>query len=129
LLELSGKVEPGSGNDKARETLASGKAYEKFVAICKAQGGFKEPAFARYRHEIKSELSGTVAKVDNRKLAKIAKLAGAPDNKTSGVDFLAPVGSKIEKGQTLYVIHAESKGELDYALEYHGTQKDILTIQ
>lgn len=129
LLELSGKVESGDGNDKARHILESGKAYEKFMAICKAQGRFDEPPLAKYQHEIKAEHSGTVVKVDNRKLAKIAKLAGAPDDKASGVDFLAPVGTEIEKGQILYVIHAESEGELAYALEYYHSQKDILTIQ
>ena len=71
----------------------------------------------------------TVKKIDNRKLAKIAKLAGAPGNKAAGLDFLAPVGTKIKKGQKLYVIHAESKGELGYALEYHNSKKDIITIQ
>lgn len=128
ILELSGKVESGDGNDKARELLESGKAYEKFMAICKAQGGFSEPKLAKYQHEIKAEQAGTIAKVDNRRLAKIAKLAGAPDDKASGVDYLTPIGTKVEKGETLYVIHAQSKGELDYALEYYHSQKDILTI-
>ena len=128
ILELSGKVESGDGNDKARELLESGKAYDKFMAICKAQGGFSEPELAKYQYEIKAEQAGTIAKVDNRRLAKIAKLAGAPDDKASGVDYLTPIGTKVEKGQTLYVIHAQSKGELDYALEYYHSQKDILTI-
>lgn len=129
LLELSGKVESGDGNEKALNILESGKAYEKFKAICKAQGRFEEPLLAKYQHEIKAEQSGTVVKVDNRRLAKLAKLAGAPDSKVSGIDFLVPVGTAVEKEQTLYVIHAESEGELAYALEYYQIQKDILTIQ
>lgn len=129
IMELSGKVESGDGNDKARELLESGKAYEKFMAICKAQGGFSEPKLAKYQYEIKAEQAGTIAKVDNRRLAKIAKLAGAPDDKASGIDYLTPVGTKVEKEQTLYVIHAQSKGELDYALEYYHSQKNILTIE
>lgn len=128
ILELSGKVESGDGNDKARELLECGKAYEKFIAICKAQGGFNEPNMAKYQHTIKTEHAGIIVKVDNRKLAKIAKLAGAPENNAAGVDFLTPIDTKVEKGQTLYVIHAESKGELEYALEYYHSQKDILTI-
>lgn len=128
ILELSGKVESGDGNDKAWELLECGKAYEKFIAICKAQGGFNEPNLAKYQHPIKAEHAGIIVKVDNRKLAKIAKLAGAPENKAAGVDFLTPIDTKVEKGQTLYVIHAESKGELEYALEYYHSQKDILTI-
>lgn len=129
LLELSGKVEPGDGNDKARHILESGQALEKFTAICKAQGRFDEPTSARYSHEIKAEKSGKVTKVDNRRLARIAKLAGAPEDKAAGVDFRAPLGSKVQEGQTLYVIHAESEGELEYALEYYRSHKDLLTIE
>lgn len=128
LLELSGKVEAGEGNETARELLESGKAYQKFIAICEAQGGFTEPKEAKYKHEIKASGDGTVQKVDNRKLAKIAKLAGAPDNQASGVDFLTPIGTTVQKGQTLYVIHAEARGELDYALEYYSTQQEIITL-
>jgi len=129
LLELSGKVEVGDGNNIAREILDSGKAYKKFLAICKAQGGFKKPTKSKYQHEIKSDRSGKVTKVDNRKIAKIAKLAGAPDDKAAGLDFLAHIGTRVEKGQTLYVIHAESKGELLYALEYHHSQSEIVIVE
>ena len=129
LLELSGKVEMGNGNEKARKILESGEAYEKFMDICNAQGRFTEPKLAAYKHEIKAKLAGTVMKVDNRRLAKIAKLAGAPSDKEAGIDFMAPIGIEVEKGQTLYIIYAESRGELDYAMEYYNSQTDILIIE
>lgn len=129
LLELSGKVELGQGHEKAMDILTSGKAFEKFKAICLAQGGFKEPQLAKYQYEIKAENNGIVSNIDNRKLAKIAKLAGAPENKTAGVDFFAPIGTSLEKGQTMYVIHAESKGELNYALDYYHSQQNIVMIK
>jgi len=129
LLDFSGKLELGKGNDKARALLESGKAYEKFRAICEAQGGFSEPPKAKYQHKIKAKKTGTITKIDNRRLAKIAKLAGAPTDQASGVDFLSPIGTQVEKGQTLYVVHAESKGELEYAIEYYRSQDNILTIK
>ena len=119
LLELSGKADPGNSHSKAETLLNSGKALKKFIAICEAQGGFREPMQARFQHPVQAERAGTVTAIDNRKLAKIAKLAGAPDDKSAGVDFLTPTGTKVESGQTLYEIHAESQGELDYALEYY----------
>lgn len=128
VLELSGLVDAGDGNNKAREILNSGKAYDKFMSICMAQGGFKEPQIAKYQYEVKSDMKGHVVKVDNRKLAKVAKLAGAPEDKTAGVEFLAPLGTKVEKGQLLYRIHSESKGELEYALDYYRSQTEILLI-
>ncbi|MDX5428697.1 MAG: thymidine phosphorylase family protein [Bacteroidota bacterium] len=129
LLELSGIARSGNGNKKARQILDTGQAFKKFKAICEAQGRFDKPRLAKYQYKIKAEQSGTVMRIDNRKLAKVAKLAGAPNDKLSGVDFLTPVGTPVVKGGTLYVIHAESKGELNYALEYNNSQKDILTIQ
>ncbi len=128
LLELSGKVPAGTGNETARQILESGKAYSKFVSICKAQGGFHEPKRAKYQYEIKADHAGTVVKIDNRKLARVAKLAGAPNNKLAGVDFFTPLNTKVEKGQTLYIIHTESEGELEYALEYQRINNDAIEI-
>lgn len=129
LLELSGEVKIGDGNVTAREILESGKAYEKFERICKAQGRFEEPKTAQFQHEIKAEVSGTVVAIDNRRLANIAKLAGAPEYKLSGVDFLTSIGMQVEAGQTLYIIHAESEGELKYSIEYQQSHKNLITIK
>ncbi|HNT79588.1 MAG TPA: thymidine phosphorylase family protein [Bacteroidia bacterium] len=129
LLELSGKAEGVSGMQQVQKTLETGKAYEKFIAICEAQGTFKEPTLSTHKRTIRAERSGKVIKIDNRKLAKIAKLAGAPTNKTSGVDFFSPIGSELVKGQALYEIHAESIGSLEYAMEYYRSQNNIITIQ
>ena len=130
LLELSGNADPGKGHSEAESILSSGKALKKFIAICEAQGGFSEPVKARFQHPVKAKNAGTVTAIDNRKLARIAKLAGAPDDKTAGVDFLTPIGTKVKDGQTLYEIHAESQGELDYALEYYRqNESSIIDIK
>lgn len=129
LLELSGEVEQGSGDEIARDILYSGKAYDKFLAICKAQGGFREPGIANFKYEVKAEYTGKLKFIDNRKLAKLAKLAGAPDDKKAGVDFLVTLEEQVQEGQVMYVVHAESKGELAYALDYQKSQRDILIIE
>jgi thymidine phosphorylase len=51
-------------------------------------------------------------------LAKVAKLAGAPLSKGAGVELQVNLGTKVEVGQTLFTIYAESMGELEYALSY-----------
>lgn len=130
LLELSGKVHPQGAFIEAETILNSGKAFRKFQAICEAQGGFREPGKAQFQYPVKAQNAGTVTGIDNRKLAKIAKLAGAPEDKTAGVDFFTPVGTAVQAGQTLYEIHAESQGELDYALEYYQqNESDIIDIK
>ncbi|ESU25819.1 putative thymidine phosphorylase [Flavobacterium limnosediminis JC2902] len=128
LLELSGKAEKGKGISEAKKILESGKAYEKFQKICLAQGGFKEPGFAKFHINITSETAGIVKSVDNRKLAKIAKLAGAPRDPSAGIYFNAPIGTKIEKGQTLYTIYSELERELQYAVDYLKSVNSIITI-
>jgi thymidine phosphorylase len=128
LLELSGKIEKGKGITEARQILESGKAYEKFEKICLAQGGIKEPKWGKYKSEIKSEVAGMVTAIDNRKLAKIAKLAGAPHYPSAGIYFQAPIGTRIEKGQTLFVIYSESEGELQYAVDYLTSANHIVQI-
>ena len=128
LLELSGKVEKGKGLETAHKILKSGKAYEKFIAICKAQGQFSKPVLAPYKIEIKAEKSGVLQRIDNRKIAKLAKLSGAPQSKSAGILLNVHLNEKIEIDQLLYTIYAESKGELNYALEYKNNHNDIITI-
>ncbi len=129
LLELSEAVSIGEGYAKAQELLDSGSAWKKFHDICIGQGGFREPEFAIYKQDILADRSGVVTAVDNRKLARLGKLAGAPLNPSAGILYQAPLKSSVEKGQTLFTIYAEAKGELQYALEYLETANHIVTIQ
>ena len=128
LIELSGKVKKGKGTETAKEILKSGKAYNKFLAICKAQGRFTEPVLAPYTIEIKAEKAGILERIDNRKIAKLAKLSGAPQSKSAGILLNVHLDEKIEENHLLYTIYAESKGELNYALEYKNYHNNILTI-
>lgn len=129
LLELSGTCQNGEGYNKAASILENGDAFKKFKAICKAQGRFTEPKFAAYAQEIKATESGIVKAIDNRRLSRLAKLAGAPRSATAGIMFLAPLGAKVEQGQTLFVLYAESPGELEYALDYYRTSNHIIKIE
>jgi len=129
LLELSGKYATGVGIKMAREILESGKAWKKFQAICESQGGLTIPKFAKLKYDVLSESVGTVTRIDNRKLARLAKLAGAPRSPLSGILFLAPLKKKVKKGQVLFTVYAETKGELEYALDYMKTNNPIITIE
>lgn len=122
-------VDEKNGLQSAQEILSSGKAYEKFLAICKAQGGFREPEFAVFKEDVTAEKSGVVIEIDNRKLAKIAKLAGAPHDSKAGLLLKTPLNTKVEKGDILYTIYSETNGELKYSLDYMKSEKDIILIQ
>ncbi len=118
LLEIGGVSPPGNGQLKAEQTLESGEAWDKFKAICEAQGGMREPPCAHYHYDVFARGDGVVEAIDNRVVARIAKLAGAPVDKAAGVMMNVHLGDKVTKGDVLMTIHADSPGELEYALDY-----------
>ena len=129
LLELAGQVPEHRGEAEARAILSDGRALNKFMAICEAQGGFTEPPVAALRHEIIAPLAGNVRDIDNREIARVAKLAGAPSAKAAGVDMHVKLGDSVEKGQPLFSIHAEAPGELEYALAYAAANTDMIEVR
>lgn len=118
LLELAGRAARGEGAVLARATLESGAAWAKLQAICEAQGGMRQPPVALHQRPVGASRSGRVDGIDNRRLARIAKLAGAPFSPAAGVELHVALESAIERGQPLFTLHASSPGELAYALEY-----------
>ena len=134
-LEIAGRVldfEPlpsgESGRSRAEALLQSGAAWRKFEAICSAQGGLREPPVAAQRFEIAATRAGMVQDIDNRLLANVAKLAGAPRDAAAGLVLHAPLGTRVEPGQPLFTLHAESVGELDYARDYLDHHREIVRI-
>lgn len=128
LLQLCGVVAPGAGVAFANEALNSGRAWSKFLAICEAQGGFTEPAVARLQQTVLSTQNGIVKSIDNRRVARIAKLAGAPEAKTAGIDLSVRLGDQVKAGDPLFVIHAQAPGELTYALAFLDLHPPILIV-
>jgi thymidine phosphorylase len=118
IIEFSPDVEIGQGIAIATEILDSGKAWKKFQAICQAQGGMREIPQAKYTHPYKAQISGKITKINNRRIALVAKLAGAPDEKSAGVDLHYFIGDVVKKGDELFTIHTNSEGEMDYVLDY-----------
>jgi thymidine phosphorylase len=56
-------------------------------------------------------------------------LAGAPKSPSAGVLFYAPLQREIKKGDLLFIVYSESKGELDYAIEYLESLTDLIVIK
>ncbi|MGF7007511.1 thymidine phosphorylase family protein [Aminobacter sp. BE322] len=128
-LEIGGKAERGTGAALALETLSNGRAWAKFAAICEAQGGLRTPPKAAMVHALVSPRAGRVVHINNRKLARLAKLAGAPDTKAAGIHMEIRLGDEIDRGQPYLHVHAETSGELAYALDYAGSAGDIIEVE
>jgi thymidine phosphorylase len=117
ILEFSPKIKMGQGKKLAKEILDSGKAWEKFKAICDAQGGMRTIPYANYTYDVKAEKNGKIVAIDNRKLSQMAKLAGAPESKVSGVYLYKHLKERVDKGDVVLTIHSDSSGELQLALD------------
>lgn len=128
-LEIGGKAEKGKGSALAFETLANGRAWLKFKAICQAQGGLREPPKAAHVHPLIASRAGRVVHFNNRRLSRLAKLAGAPAAKAAGIHMEVRLGEEIDRGQPILLVHAESTGELSYALDYAARAGDFVEIE
>ncbi len=128
LLELSGRAAQGDGETMAAAALDDGRARAKFQRICEAQGGLRKPPVSKHRRPLEAPRHGVLSAIDNRKIARLAKLAGAPDDKAAGVDLHVRLGDTVVRGAPLCTVHAESPGELDYAIAYADANSDIFQI-
>lgn len=128
LFELAEVAHQGEGYLKAKQLLQNSMAWDKFYKICIAQGGFMLPHYAKHKADVLATKSGVVTEIDNRRLAKAAKLAGAPKSPAAGIYFCSPLGTKVQEGQVLFTIYSEAIGELNYALNYLNAVQPVVQI-
>ncbi|HEX8779452.1 MAG TPA: thymidine phosphorylase, partial [Rhodanobacter sp.] len=55
-------------------------------------------------------------------------LAGAPGSPLAGLELHAHLGDRLERGQPMFTVHAQTRGELAYAMEYVQRHPGILTL-
>ena len=119
IVRLTWNIEKQPAEDLVVKKIDSGAAFTKLINICEAQGGFHEPVQANYRKTIVSASTGIISEIDNQIMARIARLAGAPDEAEAGIDLKIRLRECIEKGQPLFTIHANSAEQLNCAYEYY----------
>lgn len=128
-LELAGKAAPSAGEDMAKKALDTGAAWTKFQRICAAQGGMREPPQAKKTAPLLATKTGRLKEINNRKLSRLAKLAGAPERPSAGLVLHARLGDTIAVGDPVATLHSEASGELQYAMSYALANDDIFTIE
>ncbi|WP_347332400.1 thymidine phosphorylase family protein [Marinimicrobium locisalis] len=115
--------------EQARDILTSGRAWRQFQRICQSQGGLKAIPSAAHRTELWATKAGVLKVVDNRRLARLAKLAGAPESPASGLRLHVKTGAVITRGQPLATLYAGTPGELDYALAFYEENPDMFVME
>jgi AMP phosphorylase len=126
LLEMTGKAKRGHGIKMAEEILYSGKAFEKFKEIIRAQGGdLRKMKKAKFTHDIRAKRSGRITEIDNKKINSIAREAGCPLDKSAGIYLYVHVGYRVKKGDKIATIHAETLPRLHHTVKYYEKTKPI----
>jgi AMP phosphorylase len=131
IFEISGKAKKGKGKKLAEEILKSGKALKKFGEIIQAQSGrvptmeHIEKKLGKFRKSIFADSDFRIKSIDNKKINLIGHIAGSPMDKGAGIYLNHHVGDKMQKGDILMTIYADSKNRLDNALEVYNKTKPI----
>jgi putative thymidine phosphorylase len=126
LLEMTGKAKKGKGYKMAEEILLSGKAFEKFKQIIKAQGGkIKKLKPAKFKKNILSKKSGKISEINIKKINSLARVSGCPADKFAGLWIYISVGDKVKKGDKLLTIYSKSKSRLQEAVKFYKKSKPI----
>ena len=89
----------------------------------------RTPPQAEYRYELCSDRAGIACYINNRVISKLAKLAGAPAAPAAGIDFKTRLGNIVEVGTPLFELHAETKGELEYAIDFLRSHPEAIKIE
>ncbi|MFB0558164.1 MAG: hypothetical protein ACETVY_03500, partial [Candidatus Bathyarchaeia archaeon] len=67
--------------------------------------------------DITAGRSGRVLSVDNRVIAQIARVAGAPNDKGAGLIMRVKLGDSVSEGESLFRIYTENAQKLNQAAE------------
>ncbi|MCW8328609.1 thymidine phosphorylase family protein [Photobacterium sp. SDRW27] len=128
LLDFAGDQGIKEAMSTAIYLLDSGKAWQQFQRIVAEQGGFKPLPVAKHRSIQYAQHSGTICNIDNRRLARLAKLAGAPGEACAGLRLHVNVGDTVKQAAPLFTLYTESLGERDYALSYYRDNANMFEI-
>jgi AMP phosphorylase len=117
LLEMVGEE---NGKEMARELIRSGRAEKKMREIIAAQGGDPEiqPSDMTLGYkwvDIEAEHNGRILWMDNRELVQIARVAGTPNDKGSGIHLMSKLGDRVQENDTLFRIYSQNNRKLNNA--------------
>ena len=124
-IGLAGMIlDMGGANDgprSAERLVDGGEALAKFQEIVAAQGGRADLSSAdiplgREKAEVVSPRSGYVNSIDNKELVTVARAAGAPRDKGSGIVLEKKTDSRVEEGELLFTIYADNADRAERAL-------------
>jgi len=138
LIDLMGQElfgadhRPGDGIEIAKEKLRSGTALGSFKGMIEAQGGNPDTrpeniTVSPFLVEIRSLKEGQLVDYDTRVVNKIARIAGAPQFKGSGIEFYRKARDMVRRNELLLNVHAASEERRAMVYE-HLSRNRIYTV-
>ena len=103
----------GNAYGWAFDLLQSGRAFEKFKEIVKAQGGnpninSESLLLGKHVFEEKADKGGIIKELNSKNITSIAKILGAPKQKGAGIYLNKKIGDKVLKNETIYTLFSEN---------------------
>lgn len=127
IFEMTHKAKKGQGKKLAREILVSGRAFDQFKKIIKAQkGNLNRLTSSKYKKDVFAERAGKIKFLDNRKINLLGRITGAPFDKNAGIFLYKHLTEKVKKGEKLLTIYSESKSRINESLNFLKEQKPII---
>ena len=114
LMEMVGMK---NGYKKALRILKKGKAEKKLREIIEAQGGDpqilpEDIKIGKYWTDFVADRNGYILWMNGPNLVRIARAAGAPKYKGSGVLLFKKVGDRVKKGEPIFRVFSEHSRKL-----------------
>lgn len=137
IMLIQGKV--ATTKDEARkmleEAISSGRAFETFKKMVKAQGGnvamIEDTSLlpqSKYKTEIKSRKSGNVKVIHSHKLGILAMQLGAGRatkeedvNHAVGIELCCKRGAKVSEGDTVCVVYHDEELKQEWIDELYDS--------
>ena len=126
IFELSGKTKTGKGYNLAKQILDSGEAFKKFKQIISAQeGNINRIRPAKFKQDFFMTRSAKIHAINNKTMNELARVAGCPVDKFSGIYLYAHIGEKLKKGDKIITLYSDSIARLKEAIKYYKKNHPI----
>lgn len=106
----------------AESILVSGAAHKKMMDIIDAQKGDATVISSNLHagpktHEVKSDKSGVIKRVNNRNVSLIAKILGAPQDAKAGLFLKKRVDEEVKNNENIFDMYAQTEHHLQEAID------------
>lgn len=133
ILHMVRGISREEGFKIALQQVESGRAYDSFKKIVKAQGGNPDVApkdiqVGSFKKSFFANEDGTVSHIDNKAASRILRALGAPRDKQAGLILKVHKGEHVLPGQELFELFATSPECLTLATQAVSSGQPLVEL-